>query len=91
MATKTKTKSPSVQQYKTAKAALFYRSLLLRAIVAGKARWESFVEGGIRGEVCVNGLRCSAELDETGCPLVNEHLAGLLYKAVGGFPMGDVR
>ena len=79
-------KMKSKELYKTIKTAHFYRCLLLRAMVAGKARWEPFAGDASKGEVCVGGMRYSTELDETGCPLVHEALSSALYKEVGGFP-----
>ena len=79
-------------KYRTKPIARFNRTLLLRAMTAGKARWEPFQQDADSksGEVCVGGLRFSTQLDEAGCPFVHEPLGAALYKAVGGFSTATV-
>lgn len=50
-------------------------ALLLAAIVTGRARVEPL---GVGVEVCANGLRYATNLDENGCPVVNELIRAAL-------------
>lgn len=65
-------------------------ALLLRAMVLGVARWESFNRNttpGTSGEVCVGGLRHGTELDAAGVPiltaLLRRELPAAIAKAEG--------
>ncbi len=57
-------------------------ALLLRCICRGLARWEQW-EDGQRGEICCGGMRYATHLDDFGCPVVSEHVRGVLTKAEG--------
>lgn len=56
------------------------RELVLAAIISGRARWEPFTGDSLRGELCFDGMRYATELDEFGCPVVND----LIRERLGG-------
>lgn len=59
------------------------RGLLLREMTAGRVRWEPFVRGGKQGELFFNGIRHSTELDEAGCPIMDQRLRDRITSVCG--------
>lgn len=53
-------------------------TLIARALVAGKCRWEPFSGNDGRGELCANGMRYCTELDPYGVPALSGHTRALL-------------
>lgn len=58
--------------------------ILLSAIVAGVARWEPVCDMNFsrRGNVCVNEMRHSTCLDDSGCPILSDVILRSLRKAM---------
>ena len=54
-------------------------ALICRAMCVASGRWEPWVDG--RGEFVINGLRYATELDEFGCPVVNETIRAAITVA----------
>lgn len=59
------------------------RAIVLREIVAGRMRWESF-GGGPGGELCYQGMRYCNPLDDFGCPVLTDHLDAAIDAARKG-------
>lgn len=57
------------------------RTILLRALLHGKARWEPFTGCTKQGEVCVGGFRWATILDKWGFPVLHDALRSELQKA----------
>lgn len=55
--------------------------ILLRAIVAKVARFETF-EDGLAGEICVGGLRYFCGIGSDGVPIVNDAAISAIEKAL---------
>lgn len=58
-------------------------ALYAAALTAGVARWEPFAGRQEIGEVCVDGMRHSANIDDFGVPVLSDHLRKCLKKALG--------
>ena len=55
------------------------RTLLLRALCEGTARWEPWSDPS-QGELCINGLRYSTKVDGKGCPTLTPGIRHALVK-----------
>lgn len=71
-----------MEQAKTSRVNRTDHSLLLAAIIAGVARWESFPNTTM-GEVCVDGIRHVVRLDRFGCPELTNGARGALKRGLG--------
>lgn len=56
-------------------------TLLLRGLIAGAIRWESWGSDG-RGELCINGLRHATQLDAHGVPALTNSVRAALAKVL---------
>lgn len=54
--------------------------LLLSAIIKNKARWEFFPNSTTEGEICIDGLRHTSMLDESGNPIVTDNVYAALKR-----------
>lgn len=57
-------------------------TLVCKALIKGKARWEAFHNMHAQGEVCVGGLRYATTLYD-GVPVVNDVIRNALKRALG--------
>jgi hypothetical protein len=57
-------------------------SIIASAFCRGVVRWEPFGGQQLKGELCVDGLRFSTELDDFSVPILNSHSERTLTQAV---------